>query len=97
MPKNKLEEKTYVRCKVREGIFSSEYYIGVLSLTGEYAAGFADKESVKIEREPQEGKTLEGLSQVHLIQEYKDKYLIQLPTEMQDRMFVSKDKLELFI
>lgn len=97
MPKSKLEEKRYVKCKVREGIFSSEYYIGVINLNGEYVAGFADKESVKIEREPQKGESLEGQARVYLIEEYKDKYLVQLPTEMQDRMFVSKDKLELFV
>ncbi|MFH0831465.1 MAG: hypothetical protein V1886_01190 [archaeon] len=92
-----LEAKMYIKCKVSKGIFSSEYHIAVANIKGEYTAGFADKQSVKIKKEPQEGETLEGFAKVYLIEEHKDKYLIQLPTEMQDSIFVPKERLELFI
>lgn len=96
MPRIKLEAKTYIKCKVNIGIFSSEYHISVTDIEGKSIAGFADRQSVKVEKEPQ-FESLEGLARVHIIDEYKDKYLIQLPTEMQDRIFVSKEGLEFFI
>lgn len=97
MPDIQLEEKTYVRCEVTQGMFSSEYFIKVSDFDGSTKWGFADKGSVKLERELKEGETLEGLARVHLVEEYKDKYLIQLPTEQCDRIFIPKDRLELFI
>lgn len=92
-----LEEKTYVKCKVAQGMFSSEYFIKISDFDGSTKWGFADKGSVKLGRELKEGEILEGLARVHLIEEYKDKYLIQLPTEQCDRMFIQRDKLELFV
>lgn len=94
---SKLEEKAYVKCEVVRGMFSCEYFIRLKDVYGNTVWGFADKGSVKMEREPQKDESLVGLVRVHLIEEYKDKYLVQLPTEQCDRLFVPKDKLELFV
>lgn len=97
MPDTQLEEKLYVKCKVAQGMFSCEYFIRLKDFYGNTMWGFADKESIKIQKEPQTSESLDGLARVFLIEEQKDKYLIQLPTEQCDRLFVSKDRLELFV
>lgn len=68
-------------------MFSCEYFITLKDFYGNIIWGFADKGGVKMEREPQKDESLDGLARVWLIEENKDKYLIQLPTEQQDRIY----------
>ncbi len=97
MPDSKLEEKFYVPCKVARGMFSSEYLVELMDFDGNKRGGFVDKSNIRIEREPKGSECVNGLLKVMNIYKSGFKALIQLPTEMQDRIYVRASKLETFI
>ncbi len=97
MPDSKLEEKFYVPCRVARGMFSSEYLVELMDFDGDKKVGFVDKSSVKIEREPKGSGYIDGLLKVISICKSGFKALIQLPTEMQERVYVQAGKLETFV
>jgi hypothetical protein len=67
----------YVRCRVFLGFFKTEFYVIV-----DESAAFVSRESVKVDREPAPDNAVDGQVLVYVVQEEKDRALVQLPGEV---------------
>jgi hypothetical protein len=67
----------YVRCRVFLGFFETEFYVIV-----DESAAFVSRESVKVDREPVPDNAVDGQVLVYVVQEEKDRALVQLPGEV---------------
>lgn len=67
----------YVRCKVLPGLFDTEYYV----LVNGSSSAYVIKSSVKTHADPRHGTEIDGEVQAYLIQEDKNRSLIELPGE----------------
>jgi hypothetical protein len=66
--------KTYVQCRVARGYFGTEFYVVV----GDSSA-FVDRSSVEVGNPPEEGKQVEGKVLAYVVQEDRERALIELP------------------
>lgn len=69
-------KELYVRCKVSLGNFESEFYVMV-----DNSSAFVSRENVRVEKVPEGNRQVDGQVLAYLIDEEKDKALIQLPGE----------------
>lgn len=67
----------YVRCKVLPGLFDTEYYV----LVNGSSSAYVIRSSVKTSAKPQHGTEIDGQVQAYLIQEDKNRSLIELSGE----------------
>lgn len=64
----------YVRCQVSPGFFDSEFYV----IVGDVSALVSTRD-VKVEQAPQPGKQVQGVVLAYLVEEERDRALIELP------------------
>ena len=69
-------KELYVRCKVSLGNFETEFYVMV-----DNSSAFVNRDSVKVDRAPEGNRQVDGQVLAYLIDEERDKALIQLPGE----------------
>jgi hypothetical protein len=69
-------EELYVRCKVALGNFESEFYVMVSE-----SSAFVSRCNVKVESVPEGDHQVDGQVLAYLIEEQRDRALIQLPGE----------------
>lgn len=69
-------KELYVRCKVSLGNFETEFYVMV-----DNSSAFVSRDSVKVDRAPEGNRQVDGQVLAYLIDEERDKALIQLPGE----------------
>jgi len=69
-------EELYVRCKVALGNFESEFYVMVSE-----SSAFVSRRNVKVENVPEGDHQVDGQVLAYLIEEQRDRALIQLPGE----------------
>jgi hypothetical protein len=67
----------YVRCRVFLGFFETEFYVIV-----DESAAFVSRESVRVDRAPAPDNAVDGQVLVYVVQEEKDRTLVQLPGEI---------------
>jgi hypothetical protein len=67
----------YVRCRVFLGFFETEFYVVV-----DESAAFVSRETVKVDRSPAPDDAVDGQVLVSVVQEEKDRTLVQLPGEI---------------
>jgi hypothetical protein len=67
----------YVRCRVFLGFFETEFYVIV-----DESAAFVSREAVKVDRAPAPDNAVDGQVLVSVVQEEKDRTLVQLPGEI---------------
>ena len=67
----------YVRCRVFLGFFETEFYVIV-----DESAAFVSRETVRIDRVPGPDAAVDGEVLVRVVQEEKDRALVQLPGEI---------------
>jgi hypothetical protein len=66
---------SYVKCRVSLGFFDTEFYVIV-----DDSSAYVDRSSVKLERAPDQlSKEVEGLVLAYIIDEQRDRALIELP------------------
>jgi hypothetical protein len=70
-------KKVYVRCKVLPGLFDSEYYVLVNGTSSAYVI----QSNVKTNRKPEHGSEIDGQVLAYLIQQEKNRSLIELSGE----------------
>lgn len=73
--------ETWLNCKVRRGLFSTEYAIRAQSFDGSEFSLFAPKESVVVSRELQNDGVVDGWMKVVLTVSDGDLRLVRLPQE----------------
>ncbi len=67
----------YIPCEVRDGLFSNEYAVTVRDISGESVSFFADRELVKMEKQP--------LLRVRFVgQESPAQFVVMLPGSAMD-------------
>lgn len=64
----------FVYCRVSPGLFDSEFYI----ILGDTSA-FVDRSNVKVQSAPQKGSQVDGQVLVYLVDEERDRALVELP------------------
>lgn len=69
-------KELYVRCKVSLGNFETEFYVMV-----DNSSAFVSRDSVKVDQAPEGNRQVDGQVLAYLIDEERDKALIQLPGE----------------
>jgi hypothetical protein len=62
------EQRRYVRCKVMQGLFDSEFYVAV-----EASSAYVDRTTVKVASDPAPGKEVAGEVMAYVVRE--DKHL----------------------
>ena len=67
----------YVKCKVLPGLFDSEYYVLVNGSSSAYVV----QSSVKTSKKPQHGTEIDGQVRAYLIQQEKNRSLVELSGE----------------
>lgn len=67
----------YVKCKVLPGLFETEYYV----LVNGSSSAYVIQSSVKTNERPKHGSEIDGQVQAYLIQEDKNRSLIELSGE----------------
>lgn len=67
----------YVKCKVLPGLFDTEYYV----LVNGSSSAYVIRSSVKTEANPQHGAETDGKVQAYLIQQDRNRSLIELSGE----------------
>jgi phosphoserine aminotransferase len=63
----------FVRCKVSQGTFDTEYFV-ILDSTSAYV----DRDDVKVQSAPTRGSEVDGSVRAYLIQETENKFLVEL-------------------
>lgn len=71
--------ETSIRCKVSQGMFSSERGVLVELPDGRKMTAFVDKCDVLVDRDPVAGEEVRGRVKVAVIEEKKDSVIVDLP------------------
>jgi hypothetical protein len=71
--------ETTLKCKVSQGMFSSEWGVLVELPGGRKVSAFVDRHSVLVDREPSPGEEVEGHLKVYMVKSEKDSALVDLP------------------
>jgi hypothetical protein len=80
MKKRGSEAKTaLLRCKVSQGMFSTERGVLVELPDGRRVSTLVDKSSVLVSRDPQTGEEVDGRVKVSVLETKKDSALVDLP------------------
>ena len=66
----------YVKCKVLPGIFDSEFYVLVRD-----SSVYVDRHNVRVHEAPKSGQEVDGEVLAYIVEEGKDKVLVQLTGE----------------
>jgi len=74
-----MEKVPAIACKVSRGMFSSERIITVNLPEGRTVSALVDKEYVSVKSEPRSGESVDARIKVSIIEEAKDKILVDLP------------------
>jgi hypothetical protein len=88
--------KTFLRCTVSPGQFSSEYAVSVRSFSGRTFSLFADRGDVECDQFPSEDRTVEGWVSVEIVNSSETHYLVQLPqSTLENGRFLSVNPSQL--
>jgi hypothetical protein len=71
--------ETTLKCKVSQGMFSSEWGVLVELPGGRKVSAFVDRRSVLVDREPSSGEEVDGRLKVYVVKSEKDSALVDLP------------------
>jgi hypothetical protein len=67
----------YVKCKVLPGLFDTEYYV----LVNRSSSAYVIRSSVKTSKEPEHGIEIDGQVLAYVIEQDKNRSLVELPGE----------------
>ena len=70
-------KKVYVKCKVLPGLFETEYYV----LVNGSSSAYVIRTSVKTSKKPEHGAEIDGQVLAYLIQQERNRSLIELSGE----------------
>jgi hypothetical protein len=88
--------KTYLRCTVTPGQFSSEYAVSVQSFSGRTFSLFATRGDVQCDQSPSEDRSVEGWLAVEIVNSSETHYLVQLPqSTLENGRFLSVNPSQL--